>query len=49
MTENMMQRITDIIKDYQDRLREMPYVPKTSFRLDSLGYCGDVNKLLFAF
>jgi hypothetical protein len=46
MTENMMQRTTDIIKDYQERQREMPYVPKTSFRLDSLGYCGDANKLL---
>jgi len=27
----------------------MPYVPKTSFRLDSLRYCGDANKLFVEF
>jgi len=45
----MVQRITRIIKDYQEGLREMPYVPRTSFRRDSLGYCGDANKLFLAF
>jgi len=43
MTESMVQRI---IKDYQERLREMPYVPQTSFLRDSLGYCGDAYQLL---
>ena len=46
MTERMVQRI---IKDYQERLREMPYVPQTSFRRNSLGFCGDANKLSLAF
>jgi hypothetical protein len=35
--------MTNVIKVCQDRLHEMLYVPKTSYR-DSLGYCGDVNK-----
>jgi len=42
---NMVQRITIIIKNYQDRLRDMPHVPKTSFQRDSLGFSGDANKL----
>jgi hypothetical protein len=45
----MVQRVTCIIKDYQERLREMPDVPQTSFRRDSLGYCGDANKLFLTF
>ena len=45
----MVQRTTRIIKDYPERLREMPYVPQTSFRRDSLGYCGDANQLLLTF
>jgi len=40
----MVQRISGIIKGYQERLREMPYVPQTSFRRDSLGFSGEVNK-----
>ena len=40
---NMVQRITNIIKDYQERLRELPYVPTTSFRRDSLVYPSDAN------
>ena len=49
MTESMVQRITHTIKDYHERLREMPYVPQTSFRRDSLGYCGELNKLFLTF
>ena len=45
----MVQRITNIIKDYQDRVRELPYVPATSFGRDSLGYPGDANKLFLTF
>jgi len=41
----MVQRITNIIKVYQDAVRELPYVPTTSFRRDSLGCPGDANKL----
>jgi hypothetical protein len=45
----MVQRITTIIKEYQDRLREMPYVPKSSFERDSLGFSGEANKLFLTF
>ena len=45
----MVQRITHTIKYYHERLREMPYVPQKSFRRDSLGYCGDANKLFLTF
>jgi len=49
MSESMVQRITRIIKDCQERVGEMPYVPQTSFRRYSLGYCGDANKLFLTF
>jgi hypothetical protein len=42
---NLVQRITQIIKDYQERVREMPCVPKTFLWRDSLGYPGDANKV----
>jgi len=45
----MVQQITHIIKEYQARLREMPYIPKTPYRRDSLGYCDDANELFLAF
>jgi len=45
----MVQQITNIKKDYQDGVRELSYVPNTSFRLDSLGYPGDANKLFLTF
>ena len=45
----MVERITKIIKEYQDVLREKPYVPKTSFQRDSLGFSGDANKLFLTF
>ena len=45
----MVQRITNITKDYQDRVRKLPYVPATSFGRDSLGYPGDANNLFLAF
>jgi len=43
MSESMVQRTTKTIKDYQEKLRKMPYVPQTPFRQNSLGYCGDAN------
>jgi hypothetical protein len=46
---NMVQRTTTIIKDYQDRLCETPYIPKTSFQQDLLGFSGDMNKTFLAF
>ena len=45
----MVPHVTNVIKEYQDRLREMPYVPKTSYRRDSLGYSGDANKNFLTF
>jgi len=44
----MVQRISTIIKDYQGRLRDMPYVTKTSFQ-HSLGFSDDANKLFLTF
>jgi hypothetical protein len=49
MCESVVQRITNTIKDNHERLREMPYVPITSFRRDSLGYCGVANKIFLTF
>jgi hypothetical protein len=45
----MVQHIAIVIKEYQDTLREMPYVPKTSFERESLGFCGEANKLFLTF
>jgi hypothetical protein len=45
----MVQRITTVIKEYHDKLREMPYVPKTSFERETLGFCGEANKLFVTF
>ena len=42
---NMVQRISNIIKEYQDILREKPYVLKTYFQRDSMGFSGDANEL----
>jgi hypothetical protein len=45
----MVHHITNVIKEYQDRLREIPYVPKTSYRRESLGYSRDANKNFLTF
>jgi len=45
----MVHHISTIIKDYQDTIRETPYVPKTSFQRHSLGFNGDANKLFLMF
>jgi hypothetical protein len=45
----MVQSMTTVIKKYQDELREMPNVPKTSFERESLGFCGEANKLFLTF
>jgi len=42
---NMVQRITQIIKHYQERVREMPCVPTTFLRRDSVPQPGCANKL----
>jgi hypothetical protein len=46
---NTVHRISTIIKDYQDTIREMPYAPKTPFQQHSLEFNGDVNKLQLTF
>ena len=45
----MVHHICNVIKEYQDKLREMPFVPKTSYQRHSLGYCGDTNKTFLVF
>jgi hypothetical protein len=47
--KNLVEVITEIIKQYRDTVREMPCVPTTSFRRDCLGSPGDVNKLFLTF
>jgi hypothetical protein len=49
MSENLVRRTTNFIKEYQDTLREKYYVPKTSFQRESLGFCGDAHKLFLTF
>ena len=49
LVTNMVQRITNIIKKHQDRIRELLYVPTISFRRDSLEYHGDANKLFLMY
>ena len=41
--------IDNMIKVYQDRVREVPLILITSFRPDYLGYAGDANKLFLTF
>jgi hypothetical protein len=45
----MVHHITNVIKEYHENLREIPYIPKTSYQRDSLGYCGDANKTFLTF
>jgi hypothetical protein len=45
----MMLHITNVIKVYQEKFREMPYIPKISYQRDSLGYCSDANKTFLTF
>jgi hypothetical protein len=42
-------QITNVITEYQGKLSEMPFVPKTSYKRFSLGYCGDANKAFLTF
>jgi len=44
MCVNMVQRIGNIIKEYQDILHEEPYVSKTSFQRDLMGFSSDANE-----
>jgi hypothetical protein len=45
----MVQRITTVIGEYQDRLYEMDDDPKTSFGRDSLCYSGETNNFFLLF
>jgi hypothetical protein len=45
----MVHHISNVIMEHQNKLREMPYVPKTSYQRDSLGFCGDANKTFLTF
>jgi len=43
MRVNVVQRISKVIKECEDILREKPYVPKISFQRDSMGFSCDAN------
>ena len=45
----MVQHITSIIQVYQERLNQMRYVPRTSFRQALVGHSGDKNKNFLTF
>jgi hypothetical protein len=45
MRVNVVQRISKVIKECEDILREKPYVPKISFQRDSMGFSCDANEL----
>jgi hypothetical protein len=42
----MVQSITDVIKEYQAKVCQLPFLPRASFHRDSMGYCGDVKFFL---
>ena len=42
----MVQHITLVIQEYQARLKQMPYVSRTSFRRASVGHSGDAKNFL---
>jgi hypothetical protein len=44
-----VQRITDVIEEYQTKVCQLPFLPKASFHRDSMGHPGDVNKFFLAF
>jgi len=41
----MVKFISNIIREYQDILREKPYIPETSFQRDAMGFSDDANEL----
>ena len=45
MCVNMVQHISNMIKEYQDMLREKPYVPNIAFQRNSMGFSGNANEL----
>jgi hypothetical protein len=45
----IVQHITAIIQEYQERLNQIPYVPRTSFRRASVGHSCDANKNFLTF
>jgi hypothetical protein len=45
----MVQHITNVIKEYQTKLCQLPFLPKTLFQRDSLGCSGDPNKIFLTF
>jgi hypothetical protein len=45
----MMQHITNVIKEYEAKFSQLPFLLKTSFQRDSLGYSNDPCKLSLTF
>jgi hypothetical protein len=45
----MVEKITNVIQEYQDKVREMPFLLKCSFQRDCFGARGDANKMFLTF
>jgi hypothetical protein len=45
----MVDIIGDLMQKYQDKLREMQFVPKCSFKRDCFGSKREVNKMFLTF
>jgi hypothetical protein len=45
----MLHHKSNAIKEYREKLREMPHVPITTYHRDLLGNCGDEHKTTLTF
>jgi hypothetical protein len=45
----MVNHVTKVLQEYQGKVSEMPFLVKCSFRRDSPGASGDVNKIFLTF
>jgi hypothetical protein len=45
----MVDHITNVIDEYQAKVSQMPFVPKSSFQRDLLGRSGYANNIFLAF
>jgi hypothetical protein len=45
----MVEHITIFIKEYQAKLSQLPFLPKTSYQRNSLGFSGDVIIIFLKF
>jgi transposase-like protein len=45
----MVDKITKVLQEYQEKVSVMPFIPKCSFQRDLLGASGDMNKIFLTF